>query len=191
MTETLEISARRPKILGAVLAGGHSSRFGSDKAYAMLHGRPLIEHAIECLRAHTQLVVVCGRQVAMEHCLKDRPKSGLGPLGGLNAALHYAAGQGYDGVLSIGCDMPLLPDEIADKLLGCGAAVVSSQHLIGHWPVALAPHLAAHLHQAKDRSIRKWLEHIQPRHISLSGKVIPNINTLSDLESISQNWDGT
>ncbi len=34
------------KLLGAVLAGGSSTRFGSDKALALLAGKPLIEHAI-------------------------------------------------------------------------------------------------------------------------------------------------
>src|SRR3546814_3555756 len=42
----------RVKTLGAVLAGGRSSRFGSDKALAMLGGRTLLDHAQAALRPH-------------------------------------------------------------------------------------------------------------------------------------------
>jgi molybdopterin-guanine dinucleotide biosynthesis protein A len=34
------------RILGSILAGGGSTRFGSDKALAQFAGRQLIEHVI-------------------------------------------------------------------------------------------------------------------------------------------------
>ena len=42
--------------LGAVIAGGRSSRFGSDKAMALWQGRPLIDHAIDRLVMNAQLM---------------------------------------------------------------------------------------------------------------------------------------
>jgi molybdopterin-guanine dinucleotide biosynthesis protein A len=72
-------------ILGAVLAGGRSSRFGSDKAMAMLDGRPLIDHAIAA-GPHCAAVVVCGRDHPGHVCLADRPAPDMGPLGAINAA---------------------------------------------------------------------------------------------------------
>ena len=44
------------KLLGAILAGGRSSRFGSDKAFALLNGKPLIDHVIAALAAQTDAV---------------------------------------------------------------------------------------------------------------------------------------
>ncbi|MFM2236672.1 MAG: MobA-like transferase domain, partial [Pseudomonadota bacterium] len=38
------------KRLGAIIAGGKATRFGSDKAAAQLNGRPLIEHVAYGLR---------------------------------------------------------------------------------------------------------------------------------------------
>jgi len=48
-------------ILGAVLAGGQSSRFGSDKALAALGGRTLLERAVASLETHCDGVIVVGR----------------------------------------------------------------------------------------------------------------------------------
>ncbi len=50
------------RLLGAVLAGGQSRRFGSDKALALLDGRPLIAHVIAALAAQTEAVIVCGKE---------------------------------------------------------------------------------------------------------------------------------
>jgi hypothetical protein len=80
-------------ILGAVLAGGQSSRFGSDKALAELDGRTLLARAVEALQAQCDAVVVVGREDAPVPTLPDRPRPGMGPLGGIAAALHHAAGR--------------------------------------------------------------------------------------------------
>src|SRR3546814_7027451 len=63
------------RLLGAVLAGGRSSRFGSDKALAMLDGRTLLDHAAAALGAHVETVVICGRHVPGMTGLADRPRS--------------------------------------------------------------------------------------------------------------------
>src|SRR5687767_11558795 len=99
----------RSRILGAVIAGGESRRFGSDKALAVLHGRTLLDHVLAAICTECAAVVICGRKVDDLTCLRDRPRSGMGPLGGLAAALDYAEGHGFDGVLTSACDTPLFP----------------------------------------------------------------------------------
>lgn len=178
------------RILGAVLAGGRSRRFGSDKALAELDGRALIDRAIADLSASVESVAVCGREVAGRLSLPDRPRPDLGPLGGLNAALHHAAGHGYAGVLSTGCDMPVFPAPLAAMLVGEGAAIVEGQHLVGYWPVALAAALDAYLAASDDRSIRAWLALARPRIIAFSAP-LPNINTPADLAALEQEWPDT
>ncbi|AEG49404.1 Molybdopterin-guanine dinucleotide biosynthesis protein A [Sphingobium chlorophenolicum L-1] len=170
------------RLLGAVLAGGRSSRFGSDKALAMLDGRTLLDHAAAALGAHVETVVVCGRQVPGMIGLADRPMADMGPLGGLNAALHHAAALGYDAVLTTGCDVPVYPDGLAEALIGEGAAILKGQQLAGFWPASLAGELDAHLAEENNRSIYGWLERIWARIVERPEFVLPNINRPEDLE---------
>ena len=169
------------KLLGAVLAGGRSSRFGSDKALALLDGRQLIEHAVTALTPHSAQVVICGRTDPRWTCLADLPAPDMGPLGGLAAALAYAQAHGFGGVLSTGCDMPLLPDDLAKALIGEGPAVVEGQHLIGYWPASLANRLLDHIARSETRSIRGWIAEVQPRRIEPADGALPNINHPGDL----------
>jgi CTP:molybdopterin cytidylyltransferase MocA len=105
------------RLLGAVLAGGQSRRFGSDKALAELDDRPLIAHAAAALEPYVDTVAICGRAFAPYLALADRPAPGLGPLGGLAAALRHAADNGFAQVLSIGCDVPALPAALVEALI--------------------------------------------------------------------------
>lgn len=175
-------------ILGAVLAGGRSTRFGSDKAMApMADGGTLLDHACAGLAPHVRALVICGRALdGADHytpvSLPDRPAPDMGPLGGLNAALHYAQVHGFTGVLTTGCDMPLYPPQLPALLIGQQAAILKGQQLLGWWPTALAAALDAHLAQDNNRSIRGWLDHIDARIVDVPGLVLPNINRPEDMD---------
>ena len=66
-------------ILGAVLAGGKSTRFGSDKALAEFDGQTLIARAVDALSGWCEHVVVVGRETAPAPTLPDCPAAGMGP----------------------------------------------------------------------------------------------------------------
>lgn len=166
-------------VLGAVLAGGRSRRFGSDKAVAMLDGRTLIEHVVARLGAQVDAVVVVGRDGG----IADRPGPDLGPLGGLNAALHYAASEGLDAVVTLPCDAPWVPDDLVVRLGGGGARFCAAMPVIGWWPAALADRLDAHLAAGDDRSMRAWTRAIGAVAVDLGA--IPNVNTADDLARLS------
>ncbi|GAA4042625.1 molybdenum cofactor guanylyltransferase [Parerythrobacter jejuensis] len=166
-------------ILGAVLAGGKARRFGSDKAYALVDGERLIDRVSAALAAQTQAVLVCGRDETGFECIADRPDTGLGPLGGLNAALHFAAGNGYNAVLSAGCDVHNLPTDLIDALAGSGPAIVQSQPVIGLWPAALAPELDAFL-ASGGRALYGFAEHVGARKVRFDPP-LANVNTPGDL----------
>ncbi len=128
------------RLLGAVLAGGESRRFGSPKAHARLHGRPLWRLAADRLRAVCPRVVVVAddsrtflmradagagngvretgadlETVTDVEVVQDR-SPGLGPLGGVDAALALAANAGLDGVLVLAVDMPWVTEEVLRRL---------------------------------------------------------------------------
>lgn len=143
-------------ILGAVLAGGQATRFGSDKAQALLDGRTLLEHALASLAPHVDALVVVGRDTAPVPTAPDRPYPGLGPLGGICGALAYAAAHGHAAVLTTACDTPALPADLIAALLASDGAFAAEAPTVGLWPVRLLPALQQHLTAATDRSIRRW-----------------------------------
>lgn len=166
------------RLLGAVLAGGQSRRFGSDKALALLDGRPLIEHAIASLMPYAERVIVCGR----EDGVADRPPGGHGPLAGINAAIRYAHEFGYNAVLTTGCDVPELPPNLAGLLAGGG--YLAEMPIIGIWPASLFESLDAWLDGAGDLSVRGWADAAGVRRVSLGTAVI-NLNTPAELAAFT------
>lgn len=76
-----------------ILAGGKSSRFGSDKARALIDGRPLVSRVAENLKTVASSVTVIADVAAkysdlgLETIADDT--AGLGPLGGLKTALRH------------------------------------------------------------------------------------------------------
>lgn len=167
------------RILGAVLAGGRSRRFGSDKALAMLEGRPLIAHAIDALAAHADKVVSCGRPWPGLVSIPDNPAGGHGPLAGLNAALRYAIENRFDSVLCAPIDVHPLPDALK-LLVSNNPSVLRKQWAVGHWPTALGPALDRHLASGA-LSIRSWLQASDAQLIDDHHLGLRNINFAEDL----------
>jgi len=166
-------------ILGAILAGGNSSRFGSDKAAANMAGKPLLSHVIEAMLPQVDALVICGREWTGHVNLADHPANNLGPLGGLCAALRYAALNEYDHVLSTGCDVVPVPSNLS-VILGEGPAHIENQPLLAVWPAALAARLERHLLSDNNRSLFGWAEACGARIAPLSA-MLYNINTQDDL----------
>ncbi len=165
------------RLLGAIIAGGGSRRFGGDKAVALIDGTALIEHVRVALAPQVDAVVLCGRDWPGIASVADRPTPDMGPLGGLCAALHHAANHGFDAILMAGCDVLPVPDLRA--LVGPVAAVVEGQWLFGFWPVALAGRLDAHLASQSDLSFRHWVTVSGARSVP-SATEFHNLNTRDD-----------
>jgi len=170
-------------ILGVVLAGGLSSRFGSDKALAELDGHTLIARAVDALSGWCEHVVVAGRPTAPAPTLPDWPRPGMGPLGGLAAALHHAVDEGYEAVLSCGVDAALLPEDLP-ALLGPAPACLAAQPVIGLWPASAAPALEALLQGEGVHSMYRFAKAIGARLVETAAP-IPNVNTPADLSALA------
>lgn len=171
------------RTLGLVLAGGRSNRFGSDKAEAMLAGRRLLDHAIAALSPHCDEVAVAGRASPPHLSLADRPRSGLGPLGGLAAALHHAVAHGFGQVLSIPVDCAVLPPDIR-TMLEPAPSYLASQPVIGLWPATAASRIDELLAGGGSRAMRAFTDMIGAREVT-SDFAFPNINTRDDLAALS------
>jgi molybdopterin-guanine dinucleotide biosynthesis protein A len=158
-------------------------RFGGDKAAALVDGIALIDHVAAGLAGQCETVVVVGRAWPGLATIPDAPRPGLGPLGALAGALVHAGAHGYDEVLTSGCDLPNLPDHLAEMLMP-PPAVLAGQPLLGLWPAALGPALLAHLANTDDRSMRGWIAATGARRVPFAGTVA-NINTHADLAAFA------
>lgn len=167
-------------LLGAILAGGQSSRFGSDKAVAMLRGKSLIDHAREALARQCDAVIVVGRADGVP----DWPAPGYGPLCGIAGALNHALEHGYDEVLTCGVDSVGLPPDLIARL-SPGPAYVSSQPVIGLWPARAAGALEERLFGQGSHSVKAFADdiHARPVHVDI---FLANVNTRDDLARLKQ-----
>jgi len=174
-------------ILGVVLAGGMSRRFGTDKAIALWRGRPLLSYAADALDPHCDLVAVSGgsRGALDFPTVPDWPRGDLGPLGGICGAMRYAREFGFSTVVTIACDTPVVPASVFVSLLGAGApAIVRGMPVIGCWPADLASDLADYLEQSPERSIMGWAEQMGAMQIEVEAP-IPNVNRPDDLKGLA------
>jgi molybdenum cofactor guanylyltransferase len=169
-------------VLGAIMTGGASSRFGADKALHVVKGRPLIDHIVATITAQTDALVLCGGHYGRLQVLEDRPAPNMGPLAGLNAALYYAHQNGFSHVLAVPVDVYPLPGTLMDLLSGNGPAVLADQHLVGLWPASLCAALDAFLKSGK-RAVRGWNEHAGARLVDDPPGLI-NINRIEDLKAL-------
>jgi molybdopterin-guanine dinucleotide biosynthesis protein A len=110
-----------PRRSGIVLAGGRSTRFGSDKLAASLDGVPLVRRAVEALTAVTDgVIVVLPPGVERDDLPEDvtvthDAQEGEGPLAGLHTGLLAAVRT--DQVIVAGGDMPELQPAVLRLLL--------------------------------------------------------------------------
>ena len=103
--DTVSANTNRPSVVGIVLAGGNSSRMGSNKALLKLRGQTLLERTFHLL-SDPELglsdVHVSGEFKGYS-CIADQV-SGLGPLGAVKSCLGVVC----DYLLFVPVDLPYL-----------------------------------------------------------------------------------
>jgi molybdopterin-guanine dinucleotide biosynthesis protein A len=96
-------------VSGIVLAGGQSSRLGTDKSFINVNGQSLIEHIVAKLtRLSDDVIIVTNSPDEYDHLearLVGDIYPGKGALGGIYSGLRAAA-NAYS--LVVACDMPFL-----------------------------------------------------------------------------------
>ncbi len=106
--------------MGFVLAGGKSSRMGTDKAFLDFHGRTLLERALAVMGAVCDQVMIVGDRAKFAKYESAECRavvadifSGCGPLGGIHAALTRSAAELN---LMLAVDMPFVSAELLEFL---------------------------------------------------------------------------
>jgi len=113
-----------PDATGFVLAGGQSSRMGTDKASLVFRGRPLVAHALDILGGAGLPTSIAGSRVPLEGFAPviGDAEPGLGPLGGICTALATSA---VRLAVFLPVDLPLLPSSLVRFLLAHAQATGS------------------------------------------------------------------
>ena len=185
-------------VVGLVLAGGRSVRFGGEKAAALLEGRPLLLWAADRLRSVCGVVAINVRagseaetvaRAAALPTLYDAAGDATGPLAGVKAGLVWAESLGAEMLAVSPCDAPLLPDDLYVRLLehaqgGAALAETSDgrQPLCALWPVAALPVVRAALADGAHPPTWQLLERVGARKVPFERpEVFANINTREDL----------
>lgn len=203
------------RLLGAVLAGGKSTRMGRDKALLRRAagdadaGRAeitFLDHAVQRLLPLTRHVVVLGRTIPAGHVaaaeasalppvigLPDR-KPSLGPAMGVATALRFAADRGFDAVLVTPVDMPDLTAEHLRLLIGGwqdrgGPTAAAFRDNMPEPLLAIYPTSLADsigtLADSADRSLFRWLSRQEVSLVPLPIEAAKNVNRPSDLDDES------
>lgn len=105
-------------IVGVVLAGGASSRMGTDKSILDLGGKTVIEHICNKVSEAADETILITNKPEIYYFL-DIPSFkdiylGKGPLAGLHSAMHHKPGDAY---ILTACDMPLIEPDICKFLV--------------------------------------------------------------------------
>lgn len=189
-------------VVGVVIAGGRSVRFGSEKAVATLSGEPLLMLAVKRLQRACARVAVNARprtraealaRAAGLPVLYDQAGDPLGPLAGVKVALQWARDVGARALAVSPCDAPMLPDDLFPRLVGAagdGAAMAETsdgdQPLCAVWPIGALPRLAEALAGGRHPAVWRFLEECGARRVHFgTPESFANINTPADLAALS------
>ena len=203
MSDTTEPQSVAGSVVGVVIAGGRSVRFGGEKAVAVLAGQPLLLWAVRRLQRSCTAVAVNARpgteaaalaQAEGLPVLHDAPGDPAGPLSGVKAGLAWAQELGAVAIAVSPCDVPLLPDDLFTRLIDAangGAAIAETsdgrrQSLCSVWPVSALAKVTAALTGGAHPPTWLMLETIgaTPVHVQ-SAEAFANINTRADLAAIA------
>lgn len=97
-----------------ILAGGASSRMGTDKARLLLDGKTFIERIAGALREFTSDITVVGQEVSdlgLKSVADIQPR--LGALGGIQTALTHCQ---MDWAIVVACDLPFVSASLFQRL---------------------------------------------------------------------------
>ena len=176
----------------AVLAGGRSRRFGSDKTRLSADGEGILARTVRILReaGFPRVRIVGGEDRAVpgaEFLPDDAP--GLGPAGGIATVLRPAD----EGVFVVGGDMPALSVPLIKAVIAAwdGRASVAAPRRDGRWEPLCALYSRCALPEAEraareGRSLQDVLNELGAQEVVLTEDFyagLINVNTPEEWET--------
>ncbi len=189
------------KILGVVLAGGKSQRFGEDKSQVKLHGKILIDYILsEIIDQFEEILIVTNNEIKFKFSKKISITKdlieGIGPLGGILTAMKWIKknNKNYKWISTFPSDTPFFTKnelQIFYKKIDIQKSKLffiknkqTRHNIFGLWSMDLMEKLDNDLKKG-ERKVEVWADTAGVEIINIEyEKKDPffNINTKEDLE---------
>ncbi len=188
-------------IVGLVLAGGRSSRMGSNKARQSLGDDTLIARAVHRLSAQVTRMAVSANEPLDANetipILPDTMPNFAGPLAGILAGLQWAQAlpEPPNFIAIVPVDVPFFPNDLVTKLshqtpadfISVARCNGETHQTVSLWPVRLAPVLETYLQNGDSLKLMDFIASQNHRYIDFEASQgfdpFMNINTPEDLKA--------
>jgi len=193
-------------ILGVVLAGGKSQRFGEDKSQVKLGDKLLIDYILsEIIDEFNEVLVVSNNLIDFKQSekislIKDFKKD-LGPLGGVLTAMKWVKdnNKDYQWISTFPADTPFFKNQILKdffKKINMKEGKLffinsndTRHNIFGLWSLDLMDKLEEDLDKG-ERKVEVWANSIGVKNINMKFEnkdPFFNINTKEDLKKAIEN----
>ena len=196
-------------ILGIILAGGKSSRFGEDKSIAKLGDKTLLDHTINKIENEFTEILLISNNKEFNfkknkiHVVEDCIEGQLGPLVGILTAMKWVIKnkKNYKWIASFPCDTPFfdikLISELKIKVKETSKKLIflnsnkKRHNIFGFWSLDLIEILEKDIKNSF-RKVELWADKVGYENININEEKFDrflNINTKKDLEKAKENLD--
>lgn len=196
-------------ILGIILAGGKSSRFGEDKSTAKLGNKTLLDHTVNKIENEFNEILVISNNKEFNfknnkiHVVEDCIEGQLGPLVGILTAMKWVKknNKNYKWIASFPCDTPFFDmkfiSELKIKIKETSKKLIflnsnkKRHNIFGLWSMDLIEILEKDIKNSF-RKVELWADKIGYENININEEKFDrflNINTKKDLEKAKENLD--
>ena len=183
-----------------VMAGGDSSRMGTDKSTLLFNGKPLVEHVCEQLRGTFCQILISANEaeeltfLGLE-IIPDRTP-GQGPLMGIASALEASANELN---FVVACDIPHIDIACVRRMLAeaarSGADIVIPSAGDGFYEPLFAIYRKSALKTINEvlctgaRKISDVFARCRVKHIETGTERLTNLNTRAEYEEFQKKYD--
>ena len=194
-------------ILGIILAGGKSSRFGEDKSTVKLGNKTLLDHTVNKIENEFNEILVISNNKELNfknkkiQVIEDCIEGQLGPLVGILTAMKWVKEnkKDYRWIISFPCDTPFFDINLTNKLklktnntskkLIFLNSKKKRHNIFGAWSIDLIEILENDL-KKNFRKVEIWADKIGYESININIEKFDrflNINTKKDFEKAKKN----
>ena len=196
-------------IIGIILAGGKSSRFGEDKSNTKLGNKTLLDHIVDKIEKEFKEVLIISNNKKHNYknekiyTVKDCIEGQLGPLVGILTAMKWVKEnkKNYKWIASFPCDTPFFDIKLISKLklktketskkLIFLTSDKKRHNIFGLWSMDLMKTLEKDIKNSF-RKVEIWADKVGYESIHINTEKFDrflNINTKEDFEKAKENID--